>query len=115
MDLGSKTLTTTAGSTIRDVASLVNNAFETTGVNALASTQLKLEAKAFGSDHTGSNSMSFTILGKNSVATAISANITFGSTTGTSDLSALRDAVNNYSTTTGITATFFLQIEQILF
>ena len=103
--LGSKTLTTTAGSTIRDVASLVNNAFETTGVNALASTQLKLEAKALGSDHTGSNSMSFTILGKNSVATAISANITFGLTTGASDLSALRDAVNNYSTTTGVTAT----------
>lgn len=103
--LGSKTLTTTAGSTIRDVATLVNNAFETTGVNALASTQLKLEAKALGSDHTGSNSMSFTILGKNSVATAISANITFGLTTGASDLSALRDAVNNYSTTTGVTAT----------
>ena len=103
--LGSKTLTTTAGSTIRDVATLVNNAFETTGVNALASTQLKLEAKAFGADNTGSNSMSFTIQGKNSTATAVSANIVFGSTTGTSDLSALRDAVNNYTTTTGVTAT----------
>ena len=103
--LGSKTLTTTAGSTIRDVATLVNNAFENTGVNALASTQLKIEAKALGSDHTGSNSVAFTIQGKNSTATAISANITFGATTGTSDLSALRDAVNNYTTTTGITAT----------
>ena len=103
--LGSQTLTTTAGSTIRDVAALVNNAFETTGVNALASSQLKLEAKAFGADNTGSNSMSFTIQGKNSTATAVSANIVFGSTTGTSDLSALRDAVNNYTTTTGITAT----------
>ena len=103
--LGSKTLTTTAGSTIRDVATLVNNAFETTGVNALASTQLKLEAKAFGASNTGSNSMSFTIQGKNSTATAVSANIVFGSTTSTSDLSALRDAVNNYTTTTGITAT----------
>ena len=103
--LGSKTLTTTAGSTIRDVATLVNNAFETTGVNALASTQLKLEAKAFGADNTGSNSMSFTIQGKNATATAVSANIVFGSSTTTSDLSALRDAVNNYTTTTGITAT----------
>ena len=103
--LGSKTLTTTAGSTIRDVATLVNNAFENTGVNALASTQLKLEAKALGSDHTGSNSVSFTIQGSNSTATAVSANITFGTSTGTSDLSALRDAVNNYTTTTGITAT----------
>ncbi len=103
--LGSKTLTTTAGSTIRDVATLVNNAFENTGVNALASTQLKIEAKAFGSDNTGLNSVAFTIQGKNSTATAVSANITFGATTGTSDLSQLRDAVNNYTTTTGISAT----------
>ena len=103
--LGSKTLTTTAGSTIRDVATLVNNAFENTGVNALSSTQLKIEAKAFGSDNTGLNSVAFTIQGKNSTATAVSANITFGATTGTSDLSQLRDAVNNYTTTTGISAT----------
>ena len=103
--LGSKTLTTTAGSTIRDVATLVNNAFETTGVNALASTQLKIEAKAFGSENTGQNSVAFTIQGKNATATAVSGNITFGATTGTSNLSALRDAVNNYTTTTGVTAT----------
>ena len=103
--LGSKTLTTTAGSTIRDVATLVNNSFENTGVNALASTQLKLEAKALGSTHAGSNSVSFTIQGSNSTATAVSANVTFGTTTATSDLSALRDAINNYTTTTGITAT----------
>ena len=103
--LGSKTLTTTAGSTIRDVATLVNNSFENTGVNALASTQLKLEAKALGSTHSGSNSVSFTIQGSNSTATAVSANVTFGTTTATSDLSALRDAINNYTTTTGITAT----------
>ena len=103
--LGSKTLTTTAGSTIRDVATLVNNAFENTGVNALASTQLKLEAKALGSSFSGSNSLSFTIQGKNSTATAVSANVTLGTTTATSDLSALRDAINNYTTTTGVTAT----------
>ena len=103
--LGSKTLTTTAGSTIRDVATLVNNAFETTGVNALASTQLKIEAKALGTDHSGLHSMAFTIQGKNATATAVSANLTFGTTTGTSDLSALRDSINNYTTTTGITAT----------
>ena len=103
--LGSKTLTTTAGSTIRDVATLVNNSFENTGVNALASTQLKLEAKALGSDHSGSNSVSFTIQGSNSTATAVSANVTFGTSTATSNLSALRDAINNYTTTTGITAT----------
>ena len=103
--LGSKTLTTTAGSTIRDVATLVNNAFETTGVNALASTQLKIEAKALGTDHSGLHSMAFTIQGKNATATAVSANVTFGTTTGTSDLSALRDSINNYTTTTGISAT----------
>ena len=103
--LGSKTLTTTAGSTIRDVATLVNNAFETTGVNALASTQLKIEAQALGTDHTGLHSMAFTIQGKNATATAVSANVTFGLTTGTSDLSGLRDSINNYTTTTGVSAT----------
>ena len=103
--LGSKTLTTAAGSTIRDVATLVNNAFETTGVNALASTQLKIEAKALGTDHSGLHSMAFTIQGKNATATAVSANVTFGTTTATSDLSALRDSINNYTTTTGISAT----------
>jgi len=103
--LGSKTLTTTAGSTIRDVATLVNNAFETTGVNALASTQLKIEAKALGTDHSGLHSMAFTIQGKNATATAVSANVTFGTTTATSDLSALRDSINNFTTTTGISAT----------
>ena len=80
--IGSKTLTTTAGSTIRDVALLVNNNFEFTGVNALASTQVKLEAKALGSDHSGLNSMAFTIQVKNSTATAVSANVTFGTTQG---------------------------------
>ena len=49
--------------------------------------------------------MAFTIQGKNATATAVSANVTFGTTTGTSDLSALRDSINNYTTTTGITAT----------
>ena len=47
----------------------------------------------------------FTIQGKNATATAVSANVTFGTTTATSDLSALRDSINNYTTTTGISAT----------
>ena len=103
--LGSKTLTTSAASTIRDVATLVNNSFGSTGVNALASTQLKIEAKALASDEAGSRSLSFTILGKNTTATAVSANVTLGTATSSSDLSALRDSINNYTTTTGVSAT----------
>ncbi len=103
--LGSKTLTTSAASTIRDVATLVNNSFGSTGVNALASTQLKIEAKALASSEAGSRSLSFTILGKNTTATAVSANVTLGTATSSSDLSALRDSINNYTTTTGVSAT----------
>ena len=103
--LGSKTLTSVAGTTIRDVATLVNNSFGSTGVNALASSQLKIEAKTLASSEAGSKSLSFTIQGKNATATAVSANVTLGTATSSADLSALRDSINNYTTTTGVTAT----------
>ncbi len=109
--LGSKTLTTAEGSNIRDIATLVNNSFESTGVSAIASTQLKIEAKALkspsatASSFIGSQSVSFTIQGKNSTATSVSAQVTLATDKTNSNLSALRDSINNYTTTTGITAT----------
>ena len=103
--LGSSTVTAAAGSTVRDVATSVNAIFDSTGVSAVASSQLKIEAKSLDSSYDGQNSVSFTIQGKNGTSTSISANITLNSTKGSSDLSALRDSINNYTTTTGITGT----------
>jgi len=103
--LGSSTATAAAGSTIRDVATSVNAIFNATGVSAVASSQLKIEAKSLDSTYDGQNSVSFTIQGKNGTSTSISANITLNSSKGSSDLSGLRDSINNYTTTTGITGT----------
>ena len=103
--LGSSTVTAAAGSTIRDVATSVNAIFNATGVSAVASSQLKIEAKSLDSTYDGQNSVSFTIQGKNGTSTSISANITLNSSKGSSDLSGLRDSINNYTTTTGITGT----------
>ena len=103
--LGSSTVTAAEGSTVRDIATSVNAVFDSTGVSAIASSQLKIEAKSLDSSLNGQNSVSFSIQGKNGTSTSISANITLNSTKGSSVLSNLRDSVNNYTTTTGITAT----------
>jgi len=103
--LGSSTVTAAAGSTVRDIATSVNAIFDSTGVSAIASSQLKIEAKSLDSSLNGQNSVSFSIQGKNGTSTSISANITLNSSKGSSVLSNLRDSVNNYTTTTGITAT----------
>ncbi len=103
--LGSKSLTTTAASTVRDIATLVNNSFDNHGVSAVASSQLKIEAKTIDSSVNGSTALSFTIQGKNSSAIAVSANVTLSNTTSGSNLSEMRDSINNYSMTTGVSAT----------
>ena len=103
--LGSSSITAAAGSTVRDIATSVNAVFDSTGVAAIASTQLKLEAKSLDDTYNGQNSISFSLQGKNTTATTISANITFNHVKTSSVLSDLRDAVNNFTTTTGITAT----------
>ena len=103
--LGSSTVSVAEGSTVRDIATSVNAIFDSTGVSAIASSQLKIEAKSLDTAYNGQNSVSFSLQGKNGTSTSISANITLNATKSSSDLSALRDSVNNYTTTTGITAT----------
>ena len=103
--LGSSTVTAAAGSTVRDIATSVNAIFDSTGVSAIASSQVKLEAKTLDSSYNGTNSVSFTLEGKNSTSVSISANITLSNSQGSSDLNGLRDSINNYTTTTGVTAT----------
>ena len=103
--LGSSTVSAAAGSTVRDIATSVNAVFDSTGVAAIASTQLKLEAKSLDDAYNGQNSVSFSLQGKNTTATTISANVTLNHVKTSSVLSDLRDSINNYTTNTGITAT----------
>ena len=103
--LGSSAVTAAAGSTVRDIATSVYAVFNATGVSALASTQLKIEAKSLDDAYNGQTSVSFSIQGKNTTAITIAANITLNDTASSSILSNLRDSINNYTTDTGVTAT----------
>jgi flagellin len=103
--LGSSSVTAAAGSTVRDLATSVNAVFNATGVSAIASTQLKIEGKSLDDAYNGQSSVSFSIQGKNTTAITIAANITLNNTASSSILSNLRDSINNYTTTTGITGT----------
>ena len=103
--LGSSSVTAAAGSNVRDIATSVNAVFDSTGVSAIASTQLKLQAKTLDDAYNGQTSLSFSIQGKNTAAVTIAANVTLNNNEGSSVLSELRDSINNYTTTTGVTAT----------
>ncbi len=103
--LGSSSITAAVGSNVRDIATSVNAVFDSTGVSAIASTQLKLQAKTLDDAYNGQTSLSFDLQGKNSTATTISANVNLSHSESSSVLSDLRDAINNYTTTTGVTAT----------
>ena len=103
--LGSSSVTAAAGSNIRDIATSVNAVFDSTGVSAVASTQLKLQAKTLDDEYNGQTSLSFSIQGKNTTAITVAANVTLNNNEGSSVLSELRDSINNYTTTTGVTAT----------
>jgi len=103
--LGSSSVTAAAASTVRDIATSVNAVFNATGVSAISSTQLKIEAKSLDDAYNGQTSVSLSIQGKNATAITVAANITLNNTASSSVLSGLRDSINNYTTTTGVTAT----------
>ena len=103
--LGSSSVSAAEGSNVRDIATSVNAVFDSTGVTAIASTQLKLQAKTLNATHNGQTSISFSIQGKNTTAVTIAANVTLNNSEGSSVLSELRDSINNFTTTTGVTAT----------
>ena len=112
--LGSSSVTAAAGSNVRDIAKSVNAVFDSTGVTAVASTQLKLQAKTLDASYNGQTSISFSIKGKNTTATTVAANVTLNHSEGSSVLSELRDSINNYTTTTGITATLSTDYSSII-
>ncbi len=94
---GSATVTTTAGDSAREVASLINTKTSTTGVSADARTVANLGTVS------AAGNISFTLTadtGSTTSSVTISATIT-----STSDLTALANAINAESGSTGIQAT----------
>ncbi len=84
--LGSKTIDVVANSSAKDIAETVNIAFDSTGVSATASTNLKIQGKVVTGAAT-SATLSIGIQGKNSTARTVSAGVTLGTAVGGSDLS----------------------------
>ena len=101
--LGSANVSISAGETARDIATSINNIFESTGVDATASTQLKFEGLA-SSGNTGVVSVSFDLYGSNTSAVTISSSVNLGATTGASNFTELRDSINAYTAQTGVEA-----------
>ena len=94
--VGSKAITVAAGADAKTVAAQVNQNTELTGVSATAVTKAEIVAV-----HSTGN-VSFVI--GTDTSTSNSATITTTNISATSDISALRDAINDKSGTTGITA-----------
>ena len=97
--VGSKTVTATAA-TAKQHAAIANSVTAETGVTATAVTKVKINGlTALGTGTTVNGSYSMGLQGTNTSATTITFTIDVAS-----DMRALRDAVNNVSGTTGITA-----------
>ena len=113
--LGSKEIDVAAADTAKTMAQLTNDSFDSTGVSATASTQVALQVtSSVGSLQTSGQVVTFNLYGKNSTAQSISSAITIGSAVGTSDLTDMRDNINAYSSTTGISATLNSAKNQIM-
>ena len=101
--LGTANVSVAVGATARDIATSINNVFESTGVDANASTQLKFEGLA-STGNTGVVSVAFDLHGSNATAVKISGSVNLGATTGVSDFTELRDSINAYTAQTGVEA-----------
>lgn len=98
--LGSETLNMGASATAADLASAANNVSGSTGVTAKAETNAKLNTFTLGGGAT-SDTVSFNIGTTSATAVSIGSVVI----TNANDLSGIRDAINNISGRTGITAT----------
>jgi flagellin len=92
---GTKTASIDAGADARDVAAAFNLVSSTTGVKATAITKARITA-------TAAATFTFTLQGKSSTASTVT-----GTITANTDLTALKDAINSVSGSTGIGNTNF--------
>jgi len=95
---GTKTAAVDAGADARDVAASFNLVSSTTGVKATAITKARLAATFTGA--ATSATYTFTLQGKSTTTSTVTATIT-----SVTDLTALKDAINAVSGSTGIVAT----------
>ena len=101
--LGTANVTVSAGEDARTIVQNINNVFEKTGVDATASTQLKLEGIA-STGNSGTVSVSFDLYGSNASAVKISSSVNLGTTLGATNFTELRDSINAYTAQTGVEA-----------
>ena len=104
--LGSKTFNVEANDTAKEIEEKINNEFDSTGISATSSTNLKIQG--LRTDASGTATFSLTLFGKNTVGRTISAGVTLAQnsvSTNDTDLTDLRDKINAYSAETGIVAT----------
>ena len=112
---GNKALSITADMSAKQVADLVNQNFDSTGVDAVASAQVKLEAVANAvTGSAGTVTVAFDLYGKNTEVVNVSAAITTGTTKATSNVEPLRDAINAYTAQTGIEAVLSLDKSNLI-
>ena len=102
-NVGTKTIDVNGGSSARDIVTSVNSLQGETGVYAEAQTRVNL---TFPDQATAlSDSITFSLTGKNKIPQVISGTVDFGMTNGRdANVRALADAVNNASGATGISA-----------
>ncbi|MDA7799542.1 flagellin [Alphaproteobacteria bacterium] len=102
-NVGTKTIDVNGGSSARDIVTSVNSLQGETGVYAEAQTRVNL---TFPDQATAlSDSITFSLTGKNKIPQVISGTVDFGVTNGRdANVRALADAVNNASGATGISA-----------
>ena len=104
--LGSATIDVEANDTASEIEDKINAKFDSSGVSATSSTNLKIQG--LRTDGSGSATLSLTLFGKNTTGRTISAGISLhqNSVSGSStDLTDLREKINAYSSETGIVAT----------
>ena len=104
--LGTATINVETNDTAKAIEQKINNKFDSTGISATSSTNLKIQG--LRTDATGSATLSLTLFGKNTTGRTISAGVTLAQnsvSTADTDLTDLRDKINAYSAETGIVAT----------
>ena len=109
--VGSTVIDVKAGQTAKSLAAAVTATFDETGVKANAETRVRLSINKIASSM--SETMTFGLIGMNTVAEDVTAVVNFGSSSTVSDLTELRNSINAKTGKTGIHATISSDLESI--
>lgn len=109
--VGSTVIDVKAGQTAKSLAEAVTATFDETGVRANAETRVRLSINKIASSM--SETMTFGLIGMNTVAEDVTAVVNFGSSSTVSDLTELRNSINAKTGKTGIHATISSDLESI--